>query len=214
MKIKSLKKSSDIIQEKKAFAEKRFYDNPTRLMTALGIRNARMRGYCCPNCSSGTGSRGTGMELFLTNTEIRHPRLKCFACDMCYSCIDLVLAVHPEMHFIKVLDYLVELYTPEDDPVNDRELPYHHRRAYHLPAPSLIVDDRLRTTYEQAILYRQQCPEWQQSVADSLGLPFEALNRNDIGKSFYGNDGTDPNAGVSTCSMENRWLSRCVTLPV
>ncbi|MBR5184737.1 MAG: hypothetical protein IKW19_00425, partial [Akkermansia sp.] len=179
-----IKKRSEIIQEKKTFAEKKFYDNPTRLMTALGIRNARIRGYCCPNCSSGTGSRGTGMELFLTNTEIRHPRLKCFACDKCFSCFDLVLAIHPEMKFLEALNFLVNLYTPEDDPVNDRELLYHHRRAYDLPAPSLVVDDRLRKTYEQAILYRQQCPEWQQRVADSLGLPFEALNRNDIGKSF------------------------------
>ena len=195
MKIKPRKKSSDIIQKKKVFAEERFYDNPTRLMTALGIRNARMRGYCCPNCSSGTGSRGTGMELFLTNTEIRHPKLKCFACEKCYSAIDLVLEVHPEKKFLEALDYLVKLYTPKDDPVNDRELLYHHRRAYDLPAPSLVVDDRLLKTYEQAILYRQQCPEWQQRVADSLGLPFEALNRNDIGKSFHGNDGTDPNAG-------------------
>ena len=190
-----IKKRSEIIQEKKTFAEKKFYANPTRLMTALGIRNARMRGYCCPNCSSGTGSRGTGMELFLTNTEIRHPRLKCFACDKCFSCFDLVLAIHPEMKFLEALNFLVNLYTPANDPENDRELLYHHRRAYDLPAPSLVVDDRLLKTYEQAILYRQQCPEWQQRVADSLGLPFEALNRNDIGKSFHGNDGTDPNAG-------------------
>ena len=109
MKIKPRKKSSDIIQKKKVFAEERFYDNPTRLMTALGIRNARMRGYCCPNCTSGTGSRGTGMELFLTNTEPRHPRLKCFACEKCYSAIDLVLEVHPEKKFLEALDYLVKL---------------------------------------------------------------------------------------------------------
>ena len=164
-------------------------------MTALGIRKARTSGYCCPNCTSGTGSRGTGMELFLTNTEPRHPRLKCFACDKCFSCFDLVLAIHPEMKFLEALNFLVNLYTPANDPENDRELLYHHRRAYDLPAPSLVVDDRLLKTYEQAILYRQQCPEWQQRVADSLGLPFEALNRNDIGKSFHGNDGTDPNAG-------------------
>ena len=194
MRFKTSKKKTDISKQK-SFVEKRFWKNPTRLMTALGIRNARIRGYCCPNCTSGTGSRGTGMELFLTNTEPRHPRLKCFACDKCFSCFDLVLAIHPEMKFLEALNFLVNLYTPENDPENDRELLYHHRRAYDLPAPSLVVDDRLLKTYEQAILYRQQCPEWQQRVADSLGLPFEALNRNDIGKSFHGNDGTDPNAG-------------------
>ena len=194
MSFKSRKKRTDISKQK-SFVEKRFWANPTRLMTALGIRKARTSGYCCPNCTSGTGSRGTGMELFLTNTEPRHPRLKCFACEKCYSAIDLVLEVHPEKKFLEALDYLVKLYTPEDDPVNDRELLSHHRRTYDLPAPSLVVDDRLRKTYEQAILYRQQCPEWQQRVADSLGLPFEALNRNDIGKSFYGNDGTDSDCG-------------------
>ncbi len=134
------------------------------------------------------------MQFFFTNTK-NEPKFKCFACERCFSVIDLVQTIFPKKTYQQTLDYLEELYTPEHDPINDRELPYYSAAYRASQSCSLSCDERLMETYHQAIRYRQLCPAWQQMVADKLGLPFEALNRADIGKSFTGNDGNDPECG-------------------
>lgn len=175
------------------FIHARFMDIPERLLTALGIRAARTSGFCCPVCESGRGSKGTGMSYFQPSSE--RLKLKCFACDKCFDAFDLVRTVHPEMSFPETQRYLVELYTPEHDPINDRELSYATCPRFEIHGRELLVDDKLMETYNKSILYRQQCPTWQQEVADMLGVPFDALNRMDIGKSFSENDGLDPKCG-------------------
>lgn len=190
-----IRKEREFSREEFNLMEKKFRLNSERLLNALDIRAARTYGFCCPNCSSGTGPKGTGMQFFITDTTKR-PKFKCFACDKCFSAADLVLQVHPEMTFHQAVRFLIDLYTPEDDPINDCEPKCYHRPMHlYQPLTSLRVDESLMATYTLSVQYRKECPEWQQAVADKLGIPFDALNREDIGKSFVRDDGTNPNAG-------------------
>ncbi len=44
------------------------------------LRPARKKGFVCPVCGSGTGKRGTGMDIAPRTSEIGHPRFICNAC--------------------------------------------------------------------------------------------------------------------------------------
>ena len=180
--------------DKIKFIETKFKANPVRLLSAIGIRPAKQNTYCCINCTSGTGDKGTGLYTHLNEQGFR--RYHCFGCGYSFRPIAGVIDRHPGMTFNEAVDFLVDLYTPEHDPVNDKDLPtFHNNRRSSLPCNPLQVDDQLLATYAESITYRQSCPQWQQNMADALGLPFEALSRPDIGKAFVGADGINPSAG-------------------
>lgn len=176
-----------------SFIENCFKENPVRLFTALGIAPAEQGTFRCNKCESGTGRKGTGMFSHITREG--NLRYHCFACGNSFRPINGTREIHPGMTFMDAVNYLVKLYLPEVDPVNDRELPTVRKSLrYGLPQ-TLTYDDRLTATYAESVSYRLECPSWQQKMADALGLPFEALSRPDIGKSFIGNDGRNPDSG-------------------
>lgn len=177
--------------------EQKFLSNPNRLLNALKIPHAKYNTILCVTCHSGSGPHGTGMYPYKSDGRLR---FKCFSCNNNYGPIDLVLKTETRKSYKTALRFLVKLYKPEHDPVNDGGARFHipdasNSRRQNSQNPKLQLDDALRNTFQQSIGYRQCCPEWQQRVADALGLPFDALSRPDIGKAYVNDDGMKPTVG-------------------
>ena len=196
--IKRLISEYNLGNDRLAVVESRFRDDPDRLMSALGIEPASQGTYLCNKCNSGRGRNGTGMFPHLTGSGLL--RFHCFACENSFRPVEGTMSIHPRMSFSDALDYLMQLYAPGFATFQAQRQP-RPRTALSArvakPAPSLELDDRLFTTYQASVFYREACPDWQQKMADALGLPFSALSRPDIGKAFVDgdNDGLNPDAG-------------------
>ena len=183
--------------DKLAYVEACFKENPTRLLSALGIRPAKFNTFCCVCCTSGRGRNGTGMFPFLTENK-GLLRFKCFSCGRCFGPVDFVMRCHPcktRMFSPAALQYLVKLYEPEKDDVHDNVLPRVIYKSNYARTKGDVSDKCFSETFQKSIRYREMCVAWQQKQADALGLPFDALNRPDVGKAFVGVDGESATDG-------------------
>lgn len=156
--------------------------NPHRLINALGMKSDLSgRGVLCPYCGSGAGSNGTGMHYYTSAKG--NLRLKCFACDKNVSPVDLVMHALNlnDDQYDTALAHMEKLYADAAASALDDEpdAPIFAPRVRN--AAPLRADAELMNTYRAAVASRESCPQWQQKVADQLGLPFAALNRPDLG---------------------------------
>lgn len=165
------------------FIEEAFKANPNRLYHALDLSASRKQGLNCitPKCTSGSGTHGTGMMPYLNQDG--YLRLKCFACGGHYSPFDLVMNVCG-MPFKVASDYLDELYTPEHDERDDRP-PVYSGPVYrgHAGEP-LLPCEALTEVTTLAVRYNAGNKVWRERQAALLGLPSDALLRDDVGKSY------------------------------
>lgn len=180
-------------------------NDPDTLLAYLGMKSDGCGlGYVCPYCGSGSGIHGTGMSIYASGKG--NFRLKCFACDANKSPRDLIIdlkEIEPDSERFRHADrIMIEVYSDADTEPAARPrisraiLPRYRSKTGNI----LYCDNTLMDTLEQSVMYRQACREWQQKLADKLGLPFSALNRPDLGKTFvraYGlpPDGPDPRCG-------------------
>lgn len=177
-------KSRRVITSKEmiSFVHEKFTANPVRLLSALGIRPAKEGTYCCVNCSSGRGPRGTGMRAF----KGRDGRLRfyCYVCNQCMDAIDLVKATFKSMSFNDSLYFSVDLYTPEVDVEHDDMLPEPYVSSQ-VRSNTVALHDYLpdcKYLWALAVCESFNSPEWMRKQADALGLPVSALHRNDVGR--------------------------------
>lgn len=191
------------IDDQLEFVEARFKDNSIRLLTYLGIKPAQYGTFCCDKCTSGTGTKRTGM--YPHHNKKGQLRFHCFVCDNSFRPVEAVMRKHPNMKFRAAVEFLYKFYLPEYDPEYDRELPMASCRFHSFVSRPLEQNDRLIATYAESVSYRMECPSWQQAVADALGLPFDALSRPDIGKAFVADSGRSPDAGdLVTYNLVNK----------
>lgn len=177
------------------FAHEKFTENPVRLLSALGIRPAKEKTFCCVHCSSGRGPRGTGMRAFKgRDGELR---FYCYACGKTMDAIDLVRETYPELRFFDALCYLVDLYTPKVDAEHDNRLPapYVAPSVRNNTVASTDVLPDCKFTWARAVCESFNSPEWMRMQADALGLPVSALRRNDVGRACRPEDYADPMIG-------------------
>lgn len=201
-------KQSD--QARRAAVVQQWNKNPHRLLNYLNMQSDRCGlGVLCPYCGSGSGLNGTGMSYY--TSEKGELRLKCWACSVNCSPIELILhslrldkSPNHEA-YERALSSMEELYAAENSKFDD-EIPYNHdpfkHNAMFNDKPKLHPNNDLINTYQNAVKYREACPGWQQKVADQLGVPFSALNRPDLGKTYLTHsfgikrkDGEDPSCG-------------------
>lgn len=165
---------------------KAWTENPNRLINFLGMKgDISGYGYLCPYCGSGSGENGTGMASYLAEKS-GYLRLKCFAsqCEKNVDAFQLVMDLHNGGTSFTEAQQLLALLYAQKETQWDTE-PDSCKRSRHHQRNQMLDPGRLRPVYQRSIEARRACPQWQQRLADAMGLPVSAFDRPDIGKAFY-----------------------------